>query len=99
MAADPANWGTEIAGNHPEPDDHIHNPDPRRDRKNDKGGTIFTTRGIANLGCLLILAVGLVALLQVPSPCFLAVDLPTDTCRTVFPVPGFLLLPISRHIL
>lgn len=46
----------------PEPDDFIHNPDPRRDRKNDRGGTIFTQRGVANLGCLIFLTVGLVAL-------------------------------------
>ncbi|KAG8933412.1 hypothetical protein FRC01_009408 [Tulasnella sp. 417] len=46
----------------PEPDDYIHNPDPRRDRKNDRGGTVFTQRGVANLGCLIFLTVGLVAL-------------------------------------
>ncbi|KAG9038848.1 hypothetical protein FRB95_014397 [Tulasnella sp. JGI-2019a] len=62
FGADPASWGAEIGPGHPEPDDHIHNPDPRRDRKNDEGGTIFTSRGIANLGCLAILACGLVTL-------------------------------------
>ncbi|KAL4078027.1 glycoside hydrolase family 16 protein [Scleroderma citrinum] len=40
----------------PEPDDYLHNPDPKRDLKSDKGGHIFTARGIANLGCLFILA-------------------------------------------
>lgn len=49
--------------NTPEPDDYLHNPDPKRDRKNDAGGHIFTARGIANLGCLLILAMGMVTLL------------------------------------
>ncbi|KAF8155740.1 glycoside hydrolase family 16 protein [Crassisporium funariophilum] len=44
--------------NHPEPDDVLHNPDPRRDRKSDRGGTIFTVRGCGNLGCLSILALG-----------------------------------------
>ncbi|KAF9525037.1 beta-glucan synthesis-associated protein KRE6 [Crepidotus variabilis] len=44
--------------NHKEPDDFLHNPDPRRDRKNDHGGSIFTVRGLANLGCLSILALG-----------------------------------------
>ncbi|KAG8904179.1 hypothetical protein FRB99_002127 [Tulasnella sp. 403] len=62
LGTDPSFWGADLAINTPEPDDHIHNPDPRRDRKNDKGGTIFTARGIANLGCLLILALGLVTL-------------------------------------
>jgi hypothetical protein len=45
-----------------EPDDWLHNPDPRRDRKIDHGGTIFTLRGLINNGCILILAVGLIGL-------------------------------------
>jgi hypothetical protein len=48
-----------------EPDDHLHNPDPKRDRHYDAGGHIFTARGIANLGCLLILAGGILMLLFV----------------------------------
>ena len=47
----------------PEPDDVIHNPDPRRDRRNDQGGSVFTVRGLGNLGCLSILATGCLALL------------------------------------
>jgi beta-glucan synthesis-associated protein KRE6 len=46
-----------------EPDDYLHNPDPKRDRHYDAGGHIFTARGIANLGCLLILASGILMLL------------------------------------
>ncbi|XP_006455620.1 hypothetical protein AGABI2DRAFT_227064 [Agaricus bisporus var. bisporus H97] len=46
----------------PESDDFLHNPDPKRDRKSDKGGTICTGRGIANLGCLFILAAGMLML-------------------------------------
>lgn len=49
--------------NDPETDDYLHNPDPRRDRVNDKGGSIFTSRGLANLGCLLILVLGCLMLL------------------------------------
>ncbi|KAG1853190.1 glycoside hydrolase family 16 protein [Suillus subalutaceus] len=41
----------------PEPDDYLHTPDPKRDLKSDKGGHIFTARGIANLGCLFLLVV------------------------------------------
>jgi hypothetical protein len=48
-----------------EPDDHLHNPDPKRDRHYDAGGSIFTARGIANLGCLLILVTGMLLLLFV----------------------------------
>ncbi|KAL5534071.1 hypothetical protein ACEPAG_532 [Sanghuangporus baumii] len=62
LAPDPSSWGAEIEPNFKEPDDWLHNPDPRRDRKIDKGGTIFTSRGLANLGCLLILTMGLVTL-------------------------------------
>jgi hypothetical protein len=47
----------------PETDDYLHNPDPKRDRKSDKGGTIFTCRGIANLGCLFVLVMGVLMLL------------------------------------
>ncbi|KIJ64320.1 glycoside hydrolase family 16 protein [Hydnomerulius pinastri MD-312] len=47
----------------PEPDDYLHNPDPKRDLKNDEGGTIFTARGIANLGCLFLLSASCLVLL------------------------------------
>ncbi|KAG6905633.1 hypothetical protein DXG01_001497 [Tephrocybe rancida] len=49
--------------NVPEDDDELHNPAPNRDRRKDRGGSIFTFRGIANLGCLIILAVGIITLL------------------------------------
>ncbi|KDQ12074.1 glycoside hydrolase family 16 protein [Botryobasidium botryosum FD-172 SS1] len=62
LNADPTSWGFDLVQGAPEPDDHIHNPDPKRDRKNDQGGTILTSRGIANLGCLFILAAGLITL-------------------------------------
>lgn len=62
LSADPASWGGNVALNQPEADDYLHNPDPKRDRKNDGGGTIFTWRGLMNLGCISILILGLVAL-------------------------------------
>ncbi|KAI0639472.1 glycoside hydrolase family 16 protein [Trametes polyzona] len=40
----------------PEPDDALHSPDPSRDFKIDKGGSILSWRGLVNIGCLLILA-------------------------------------------
>jgi len=46
-----------------EPDDYLHNPDPLRDRDTDRGGHIFTARGVANLGCLLFLGAGIMMLL------------------------------------
>jgi beta-glucanase (GH16 family) len=62
LSADPAAWGSDINPNHPEPDDYLHNPDPRRDRKNDNGGHVLTYRGLTNLGCLLFLGTVLIAL-------------------------------------
>lgn len=72
LSPDPQSWGADLSPNHPEPDDFLHNPDPRRDRKSDRGGSVLTYRGLTNLGCLVFLAVGLVALLYVP---FLQFDL------------------------
>ncbi|TFK62967.1 glycoside hydrolase family 16 protein [Pluteus cervinus] len=48
--------------NAPEPDDVLHNPDPTRDRVNDRGGSFFSSRGMMNLGCLALLVLGLMAL-------------------------------------
>ncbi|KAH9969089.1 beta-glucan synthesis-associated protein [Russula dissimulans] len=62
LSPDPASWGSDLSPNHPEPDDYLHNPDPNRDRKNDRGGSIFTFRGLTNLGCLALLIVVLLAL-------------------------------------
>ncbi|EKM61142.1 glycoside hydrolase family 16 protein [Phanerochaete carnosa HHB-10118-sp] len=59
MSPDPSSWGGNLSPNFREPDDELHNPDPKRDRKSDKGGTILTSRGIANLGCLVILFTGI----------------------------------------
>lgn len=62
LSPDPSSWGATLAMNLEEPDDELHNPDPRRDRKNDRGGSVFTYRGLTNLGCLVFLAVGMVTL-------------------------------------
>ncbi|KAI0695120.1 glycoside hydrolase family 16 protein [Cytidiella melzeri] len=62
MSPDPAAWGGNVSPNNREPDDDLHNPDPRRDRKHDQGGSILTTRGIVNLGCLAILFCGITML-------------------------------------
>ncbi|KAI5120828.1 hypothetical protein M0805_007016 [Coniferiporia weirii] len=62
LSPDPSSWGAEIEPSFVEPDDFLHNPDPRRDRKMDQGGSIFTVRGIANLGCLFVLGAGTLTL-------------------------------------
>ncbi|GLB35997.1 putative glycoside hydrolase family 16 protein [Lyophyllum shimeji] len=62
LSPDPAAWGPEFFLNYPESDDFLHNPDPRRDRKCDIRGDVLTVRGLTNLGCLIVLGVGLVSL-------------------------------------
>ncbi|VDB99595.1 unnamed protein product [Peniophora sp. CBMAI 1063] len=59
LPPDPRLWAELSA---PEADDILHNPDPRRDQAYDRGGTIFSSRGCANLGCLALLAIGIIAL-------------------------------------
>ncbi|EAU88719.1 beta-glucan synthesis-associated protein KRE6 [Coprinopsis cinerea okayama7 len=58
----PQSWGAPLLMSHVEPDDDLHNPDPRRDRRNDYGGSIFTARGLKNVGCLAILVLGMMSL-------------------------------------
>lgn len=65
LSPDPSAWGGDLSLSHAEPDDYLHNPDPKRDRASDDGGHIFTARGLANLGCLVFLAVGIITLLYV----------------------------------
>ncbi|KAF9462095.1 beta-glucan synthesis-associated protein-domain-containing protein [Collybia nuda] len=62
LSPDPAVWGSAVSLGQQEPDDDLHNPDPRRDRENDFGSNIFTYRGLTNLGCIFILGLGLIAL-------------------------------------
>ncbi|TRM64746.1 beta-glucan synthesis-associated [Schizophyllum amplum] len=63
LHADPLAWGaSNIMRGHREADDVIHNPDPRRDRMVDRGSTIFTLRGVSNLGFLALLLLGLCGL-------------------------------------
>ncbi|KAF8976990.1 beta-glucan synthesis-associated [Cyathus striatus] len=62
LSPSPKSWGMPLLMNTPEDDDYLHNPDPTRDRKSDRGGAIFTLRGLANLGCLFILAAGMLVL-------------------------------------
>ncbi|KAG8906096.1 hypothetical protein FRB99_007620 [Tulasnella sp. 403] len=61
LSADPSMWATETAANFPEPDDELHNPDPKRDRKNDNM-PVFSARGVLNVGCLFVLTTGIFAL-------------------------------------
>jgi len=64
LPPDPRTWGSDLSLNLIEPDDELHNP---RGRMNaiERDGHAFTSRGVVNFGCLLILCVGLIALLSV----------------------------------
>lgn len=58
----PETWGAPLLMNHIEPDDDLHNPDARRDRTYELTGSIFTLRGLQNIGCLTILIMGMLLL-------------------------------------
>ncbi|CAL1705207.1 unnamed protein product [Somion occarium] len=62
LSPDPSSWGSHVSMDIREADDHLHNPDPRRDKNFDRGGIVFSGRGAANLGCLLFLCLGIVTL-------------------------------------
>nr|GAT57878.1 predicted protein [Mycena chlorophos] len=55
LSADPADWGADISRS--EPDDALHNPDPRAGKNGAGNGSIFTRRGFWNIGCLVLMAV------------------------------------------
>ncbi|KAI4523054.1 hypothetical protein K523DRAFT_208571, partial [Schizophyllum commune Tattone D] len=61
LAPDPAAWGSDL--NNQDPDDFLHNPDPKRDMRVDMGGTICTLRGLENLGCLIFMLSAMITLL------------------------------------
>ncbi len=52
--------------NYQEPDDALHNPTVRGGKVVDDEAISFSKRGIANVGCLMVLCLGLLALLSVP---------------------------------
>ncbi|KAH8832785.1 beta-glucan synthesis-associated protein [Flagelloscypha sp. PMI_526] len=62
LSIDPRSWGSNISPHMKEADDFLHNPDPRRDKRIDHGGTFLTGRGFQNLGCLLLLALVILGL-------------------------------------
>ncbi|KAG2023057.1 beta-glucan synthesis-associated protein [Coprinopsis cinerea AmutBmut pab1-1] len=55
-------WGSNLSPDYPEPDDYLHNPDPKRDVNYDAGGHFCTYRGLTNLGCMITLCLGVLAL-------------------------------------
>jgi hypothetical protein len=60
LPADPYTWGSVITGPDLEPDDYLHNPDPKYDTDSFSG---FSCRGFSNVGCMLLLLFILLGLL------------------------------------
>ncbi|KAE9392659.1 glycoside hydrolase family 16 protein [Gymnopus androsaceus JB14] len=64
LSADPATWGSNLYPNIPESDDALHS-DARKGNlkyREPGSGTLLTTRGLANVGCLVFLLAALLAL-------------------------------------
>ncbi|KAF8203180.1 beta-glucan synthesis-associated protein-domain-containing protein [Pholiota molesta] len=62
LSPDPTAWGSNLSPDFQEPDDYLHNPGPGRERNKLPRMTIFSFRGVTNVGCLAILCVGLLTL-------------------------------------
>ncbi|KAJ7678230.1 glycoside hydrolase family 16 protein [Mycena polygramma] len=63
LSPDPALWGSDISPNHAEADDALHNPIYESGKMVDRTGSSgLSRRGVANIGCLAILSLGIVAL-------------------------------------
>ncbi|KAH7930678.1 glycoside hydrolase family 16 protein [Leucogyrophana mollusca] len=62
LPADPRQWGSSLYADAPEPDDDLHNPSAEDTSWAGKYGHGFSDRGLANLGCLIILCVGIITL-------------------------------------
>ncbi|KAI0068616.1 glycoside hydrolase family 16 protein, partial [Artomyces pyxidatus] len=60
LSPDPGRWGLNVSPDFPEADDDMHNPDDRKALYRDTH--VFTFRGLANVGCILLLCVGIVSL-------------------------------------
>ncbi|KAG7451540.1 glycoside hydrolase family 16 protein [Guyanagaster necrorhizus] len=62
LGADPSTWGSNLSPNFAEPDDALHLPTVRNGKMVEDADLSFSSRGIANVGCLTILCSGILAL-------------------------------------
>lgn len=60
LSPDPSRWGTNLSPEFAEADDDMHNPSDLSDGKH---SSFVTMRGLTNLGCLIVLALGIICLL------------------------------------
>ncbi|KAF8911821.1 beta-glucan synthesis-associated protein [Mucidula mucida] len=62
LGADPLTWGSNVNAQYPEPDDVLHNPTVRNGKIIDDSDISFSRRGLANLGCLALVILGVLGL-------------------------------------
>ncbi|KAJ7618877.1 beta-glucan synthesis-associated [Mycena polygramma] len=63
LSPDPTLWGSELSPRHLEPDDALHNPIYENGKMVDRAGSSgLSRRGVANIGCLAILSLGIIGL-------------------------------------
>ncbi|KAK0439544.1 glycoside hydrolase family 16 protein [Armillaria borealis] len=62
LAPDPHSWGSNLDPYFKESDDYLHNPTVKGGRIVDDSELSFSSRGVANLGCLSLLCMGILAL-------------------------------------
>ncbi|GLB34042.1 putative beta-glucan synthesis-associated protein (SKN1) [Lyophyllum shimeji] len=62
LAPDPRQWGSDLSPDLVEADDEIHNPDIQLGIFKDEHDLSFSRRGVANVGCLTFLILGILTL-------------------------------------
>ncbi|KAF5393140.1 hypothetical protein D9757_001304 [Collybiopsis confluens] len=62
LLSEPAAWGSNLSTTYVENDDYLHNPDCKKGKGVDHDNRVFTSRGLANLGFLLLLCGALLTL-------------------------------------
>ncbi|KAJ7472267.1 glycoside hydrolase family 16 protein [Mycena galericulata] len=62
LSPDPALWGSNLSPNLPEPDDALHQPEMKGGKVIDRKPVSISSRGIANVGCLIVLCLAILAL-------------------------------------
>ena len=64
LATDPRSWGSNISPEFSEPDDDLHNPDEGQNARSVyRDGHLLSWRGLANMGCLVLMCLGILMLL------------------------------------
>lgn len=63
LATDPRSWGSNISPEFSEPDDDLHNPDEGQNARSVyRDGHLLSWRGLANMGCLVLMCLGILML-------------------------------------